>query len=421
MSMPIPPTQESFVKKTWAANTLIAVAELNRIETAVDDVNDNNITIGGIKTFDESLWANQIDFAGKGLIRHDGTKLLFNAQSNLPWFFTKGSSLATATGILQSTGTVNGIDITAHKLRHSIRYTHEPPGEPWNRVYDPFTDPVAKGRVVVVGPVGSPCDFNTIQEAVTYIAHGTAPWWPGGGTVFVRNGTYNGDVSLWAGVNLLGESWGANIVGKVQLGGIDSNPTMLKPIHTIQNLRIDASGGPTIGTDLSCGGAIIQGCMLVNSNAANVSLGWSNIYHLGHVVTHNLIYGGTMGIDVGLNTNTGIGNSLVAYNNLINVIAGGSAMGIETQGLYNRVIGNTLRPVSGSGRWGIVIQPSYYGANPTWGNTVVAHNYVYSYQTQISLSASSKNLVMGNIMYGYAPGISDTGTGNLKVDNISKP
>jgi len=411
MSIPTPPSKQSFTKKTWGTNELIASTELNRIEQSLDDLFNNTVTLTGNKIFDDSLQAALIELSGTASIYHDGTNLVFRDDVGLPFAFTKNSG-APPDGILQCSGLINGINFANHHLRHTLHPWTQPPGEPWNRVYSDIPDPVARRACAIVGPPGSNADFEDINNAIDYVRNSNSPY-TGGSVVFVKNGTYDyGTVHLYEGVDLVGESWGARIVGEIEVYTSPGEGQL--QYHTIQGLRIDADGQPGISAGDSQR-LIVRNNLFVSDGQWCGVKRYSGPNVAGDIVCNNIFLNGNSPIDLGPNNTTGIGRHLVANNILIDTNYG-TVVAINISGVYCRVIRNILY-VSSTENTGINVLPNYFSSSPDTGNCLIAHNYLYDFQNAIKLN-SDKNFVHGNITHGYTPGIIDNGAGNQKTENI---
>jgi nitrous oxidase accessory protein len=150
----------------------------------------------------------------------------------------------------------------------------------------------AESRTIVV-----PDDYATIQEAITNVNFG--------GSVFVKTGSYGGNLVIRKSLSLIGE---------------DKDTTIIRSGHTGTNILIDQEDNVTItGFTIK---SVEVGVHLLHSNHCNIS--GNKVIEISHhqgiwlygssqnIIAENRVQGGGSGIELEYSTNnTVIGNTLM--------------------------------------------------------------------------------------------------------------
>ena len=188
-----------------------------------------------------------------------------------------------------------------------------------------FTDPAVKAepRMIVV-----PDDYATIQEAITNVNFG--------GSVFVKSGSYGGNLVIHKSLSLIGE---------------DKDTTIIRSGHTGTNILVNKVDNVTItGFTIK---TVEVGVHLLHSNNCNIS--GNKVIEISHhqgiwlysasqnIIAENRVQGGGSGIELELSSNNTIVDNTVMENERGLVLLNSPTNIISANILVNSTCGILLR------------------------------------------------------------------------------
>jgi len=349
----------SFAKKNWNTAEAIPATELNRIETGIDNVYNQNVDIAGIKIFNNAVRIKNAEIADKGLYILSGTtkagEIVSHANyvaiiRNLLGDTIRFQGTSGAIGLL--TGTFNGVTIEGHKSRHKKGGADLMPNEP----------------NMIVDPVAGKGDYQTITAALAAAS--------GGDFIYVKNGTYAeaGPHTIPTSVTLMGQSREnvilqcnkinmPNYYGRIRNMTLDHNTTTVGAFVNITEHRNILDGVKILNADKesilinsTVGECQIKNCSIIYSGATaalfypiEIINGYSNLIVNNYLSSQSqwvnamILLGGTGNIAA---------NNIVVGSNVNNV------HGIDMTDIGNMIVGNIIRDT-----WyaGVVDTGSTYG------------------------------------------------------------
>jgi len=191
MAVPTPPSTKGFTKKTWGTE-IILTSEMNRLEEAIDDLHNNDMTFYGNKTFVNDIITEDIIIAdsvpvAKGQIYIDTLDVILKSltDENLEFWDISGSVYNNV-----EVATINNMVIESHNDRHI-------------GIDDPFGSVTASVTVNLAGNA----DYDNIVDAVNSLA-------ATGGEIIVNAGDYiiNANLGMGDYITIRG-------IGKVTITG----------------------------------------------------------------------------------------------------------------------------------------------------------------------------------------------------------
>ncbi len=247
--------------------------------------------------------------------------------------------------------------------------------------------PISSGNILYVGGTGEG-NYSNIQDAIDNTSDGD--------TVFVYNGTYYENITIYKSINLIGEDKNTTVID-----GIGE----YRIVYVIADL-VNISGFTIVNSSSSSGRGITLHSKY-NNIADNIITGFYGGIHIQSYQSHNNITGNIIlyneyGINLGRHSHNNTVNSNKLYFNT-------HAIFMYTSN-YNKIIGNTVS----DSRYGIRVR--------MWSNhTKVFNNNVFNSIIGGIYIDSSNAIVKGNNLSNNTQGIRlyDSTYSTILENNIS--
>lgn len=350
----------AFSKKTWDNSDIIPAADLNRIETGIDDIYNLNVTLEGIKTVDGDMELMNSNISNKTLyITKSGVKkgeILVDNNSDFLFkeYDGNGFQFINEQGSLQNVicGIVNDIIVEDHKGNHrdtSLDYL-----------------PIAADLVVDINGNG---DYDNLPDAITNIGSGRC--------IYVKDGVYSStSLSVPDNIHITGG------INSVLTGGAIS----LNNKNTLTGLTLNAR-------------VVLNGnnC-IVKNNVFNGDVIGIEVKNTSHncIISNNIIRTSSATTAIAVSSDCTILNNIIYHDDSIN----------NGNGIYFNV-----------GTIGCICKDNYIygigkmivGIRVVGEKNIIEGNKIYTATTGIYVSAS-KSLIHGNMIKAVTP-----------IDIVSQP
>ena len=375
----------AFTKKTWVPGEKISAANLNRIETGIDDVYNQNVILEGDKLFDNALIVDYNPNSAKLIMSPGGVdKAKFEVTTSGVDIITSGIvKFSRASQLLAPPSyvaplelkTINAVIPEAHASRHMFG----------------GADFVARAADIIVD-AGGDGDYTTLAAAVAACSVGDV--------IHVKKGSYTETISsIPANVTIIGS-------GNETIITLSSTTfTVNNDFCTIANLKL--KGSISILMTISSDKCLIFGVELegIGSGTDGIRIQSGNKFN--KIVGCTIINADSEAIEVLGDFNTVIGC------NVIDGVAN-TYYGIYLNGDGNKALYNIVEATTSAGAAGVVCGSSAELCIVE-GNTVTAGYY------GIGLVAGANECVVkaNNVRAATTAGISDSGTGTEKYANIT--